>query len=105
VQNRCYADRGWDQAIRQFCAENGIGYQGFSLLTANRDVVTHPYCQQLATRYGRTTTAIIFRFALDIGMIPLTGTTNPEHMRDDLKVTDFHLTPDEVSRIERLTAP
>jgi len=33
VQNRCYAVRGWDRRIREFCAANGLVYQGFSLLT------------------------------------------------------------------------
>src|SRR6185436_11984970 len=41
VQNRCYAERGWDRAIRALCAEHGIIYQAFSLLTANRDVLVH----------------------------------------------------------------
>ena len=37
VQNRCYAARGWDRDVRAFCAASGLAYQGFSLLTANRD--------------------------------------------------------------------
>ena len=36
VQNRCYAKTGWDRAVRTLCREQGIAYQGFSLLTANR---------------------------------------------------------------------
>src|SRR5579871_5759583 len=42
VQNRCYASQGWDRALRTFCLAEGIIYQGFSLLTANRQVLTHP---------------------------------------------------------------
>ena len=37
VQNRCYAVQGWDRRVREFCAANELVYQGFSLLTANRD--------------------------------------------------------------------
>ncbi|MEM9694200.1 MAG: aldo/keto reductase, partial [Myxococcota bacterium] len=36
VQNRCYANRGWDRHNRKLCERAGITYQGFSLLTANR---------------------------------------------------------------------
>ena len=36
VQNRCYARTGWDREVRRLCAEQGVVYQGFSLLTANR---------------------------------------------------------------------
>src|SRR6266436_6745295 len=30
VQNRCFARLGWDRAVRAFCAERKIVYQGFS---------------------------------------------------------------------------
>ncbi len=39
VQNRCYANKGWDKEIRNFCNLNDIKYQGFSLLTANINIV------------------------------------------------------------------
>ena len=42
VQNRCFARRGWDRDVRAFCAEQDIVYQGFSLLTANPEVLHHP---------------------------------------------------------------
>ena len=35
-------------------------------------------------------------FSLDIGMIPLTGTTNQEHMRADLEVFRLQLTSNEI---------
>jgi diketogulonate reductase-like aldo/keto reductase len=104
VQNRCYAVRGWDRSVRQFCAANGLVYQGFSLLTANRAVLAHPEMVRLAQRHGRTVSQIVFRFAMDVGMVPLTGTTDPDHMRADLEVFDFRLTPEETQRIERLAS-
>jgi diketogulonate reductase-like aldo/keto reductase len=102
VQNRCYAIHGWDRAVREFCAAHDIVYQGFSLLTANRAVLAHPEMAQIARRYGRTVSQIVFRFALDIGMIPLTGTTSAAHMREDLAAFEFRLDRDDVTRIERL---
>lgn len=102
VQNRCYANQGWDYHVRQFCLANGISYQGFSLLTANPQVVGHPDVATIANRYDRTACQIVFRFAIDIGMLPLTGTTDSEHMREDLSVFDFHLEANEIQRIERL---
>jgi diketogulonate reductase-like aldo/keto reductase len=102
VQNRCYTVMGWDRQVRRFCAANGIEYQGFSLLTANRDALVHPEMARIARRHGRSLTQIVFRFALDIGMIPLTGTSSADHMRADLAVSDFRLGPDEVELIENL---
>ena len=102
VQNRCYAATGWDRDVRTICAANNITYQGFSLLTANRQVLSHPAMAQSAKRHGKTASQIIFRFALGVGMLPLTGTTSAEHMRADLDVFDFDLAPDEVARIEAI---
>src|SRR5262249_28868416 len=42
VQNRCFANRGWDRQVRQLCRAHGVMYQGFSLLTANPYVMQHP---------------------------------------------------------------
>ena len=104
VQNRCYASQGWNRGVRQFCSANGIVYQGFSLLTANRAVLAHPEVGRIAKQHGRTVAQVVFRFALDVGMLPLTGTTDEAHMRQDLGVFDFRLDPQEVARIEGLVA-
>jgi diketogulonate reductase-like aldo/keto reductase len=102
VQNRCYAARGWDRQVREFCKANGLFYQGFSLLTANRRVLDATDVAEIATRYRYTVPQIIFRFALDVGMIPLTGTTNVGHMQSDLEVFDFQLQPAESLLIDGL---
>jgi diketogulonate reductase-like aldo/keto reductase len=100
VQNRCYAALGWDREVRAVCVPNGITYQGFSLLTGNRQVLTHPTVHQIARKHGRGTAQVIFRFALDVGMIPITGTTSADHMRTDLNVFDFRLDAADVALIE-----
>lgn len=102
VQNRCYASRGWDRGVREFCRANQLIYQGFSLLTANRNVMAHAELTRIAKRHGRTAAQIVFRFALDVAMVPLTGTTDADHMRADLDVFGFALEPREVERIEGL---
>jgi diketogulonate reductase-like aldo/keto reductase len=91
VQNRCYAERGWDRAVRDVCSAHDIVYQGFSLLTANRHVLTAAAIRELATRRERTPAQIVFRFARQLGMVTLTGTRDPEHMRQDLAIDDFDL--------------
>jgi diketogulonate reductase-like aldo/keto reductase len=104
VQNRCYAIRQWDKDVRTFCAGNGMIYQGFSLLTANRALLARREMDEIAIRHNRSVSQIVFRFALEIGILPLTGTTSVEHMRDDLNVLDFRLKSDEITQIEQLAA-
>lgn len=100
VQNRCYAVQGWDAGVRTICTRENVVYQGFSLLTANEQVVRSSLVHDLARRYQRTAAQVILRFALQLGMIALTGTTNPRHMTDDLAVYEFELTPAEMNAIE-----
>ena len=100
VQNRCYAVLGWDQEVREICQANQIIYQGFSLLTANMDVLREPEILEMAKRLETGPQQVIFRFAMQIGMLPLTGTTSEQHMKDDLQVEGFELTPEETKRIE-----
>ena len=102
VQNRCYARLGWDCDIRLFCRQHKIAYQGFSLLTANQDVLRHPAVTGLATQQNATPEQIIFAFARSLGMLPLTGTSNPAHMRQDLASAALTLSADAVRAIEGL---
>jgi diketogulonate reductase-like aldo/keto reductase len=104
VQNRCYASAGWDRAIRAFCAGRGITYQAFSLLTANARELARPAFRSIVERTGRTPAQVVFRFALQVGMLPLTGTSSEAHMREDLDVERFELGDDDIDAIEGLVA-
>lgn len=102
VQNRCYARLGWDRAIRLFCRENKIIYQGFSLLTANQEVLRHPLIASLASSARVTAAQIVFGFARGVGILPLTGTSNAEHMKQDLASRDLQLPPDALQAIDSI---
>jgi diketogulonate reductase-like aldo/keto reductase len=102
VQNRCYAEKHWDKDVRDFCKQNNIHYQGFSLLTANTWIVKDPRFQEIVSHYACPATRIIFCFALQVEMLPLTGTTNSEHMKEDLRAFDFKLSAEEIEIIETL---
>src|SRR5262249_37806824 len=107
VQNRCFARLGWDLGVRQLCAARGIDYQGFSLLTANRDVVAHPTLQAIAARLDCTPAQVVFAFALRSGMQVLTGTKSVEHMGHDLAAVALApaLRADELAAIATLSMP
>ena len=97
VQNRCYAERAWDATVREVCKDHAIIYQGFSLLTANRQVTDHPDVRAIAKRHAKTPAQIVFRFSRQLGMLPLTGTKDPAHMKLDLAIEDFELDASDVA--------
>ena len=102
VQNRCFAVLGWDREVREICQAHGIIYQGFSLLTANRAVLADPEIGTIAQRLGTGSVQVIFRFAMQIGMLPLTGTTSEQHMKEDLQAEQLALSTEEIRRIETI---
>lgn len=102
VQNRCFAALGWDKQVRDICRAQGIVYQGFSLLTANQTVLVDPAIHAIAQGLGAGIAQVIFRFAMQIGMLPLTGTTNPRHMEEDLQSDQFTLSSEEIQDIETI---
>jgi len=102
VQNRCYATLGWDKEVREICQAHNIIYQGFSLLTANVEFITGPEIWTIAKRLGAGPAQVIFRFAMQIGMLPLTGTTSQQHMKEDLQAEQFTLSVEEIQRIETI---
>lgn len=102
VQNRCFARTGWDAEVRAFCRAHGIIYQGFSLLTANAAELRSAPFREIVHRTGMTPSQAVFRFALQVGMLPLTGTTDAAHMREDLAALELVLSNEDVARIERI---
>jgi diketogulonate reductase-like aldo/keto reductase len=102
IQNRFYANTGYDRAIRSFCKENGIIYQSFWTLTANPHVLADSALQNMATKYGCTAAQVFFRYLSQIGIVPLTGTTSVTHMQEDLSIFEFQLNAAECDCIEAL---
>lgn len=122
VQNRCYAEMLWDKEIREFCLNNKIHYEGFSLLTANakylggsisqpegRNVPQFAFSapksseiQKMMKEYNKNIEQIIFRFCQQVGMIPVTGTRTIEHMKNNLDIRDFELSREQLNIIENI---
>jgi len=104
VQNRCLARTGWDREVRAFCRAHGLGYEGFALLTGNRRELEHPALGAIAERLRRTPQQVVFRFALQAGMIPVTGSSSPAHLADDLACFGFELSEPDMAKLETLAS-
>jgi len=102
VQNRFYAETGYDREIREFCRQHGMVYQSFWTLTANPKLLEHATVKQLAAQYRRTPAQIWFRYLTQIGIVPLTGTGSAEHMREDLGIFGFELGEKQCGAVGRL---
>lgn len=102
VQNRFHRDNGYDRSVRAFCRSNGLVYQSFWTLSANAHLLAAPALTMIAARRARTPAQILFRWLVQNGAVPLTGTTSLEHMRQDLAIVEFELDAAELTAIDAL---
>lgn len=124
AQIRCFAVRKWEKDIRNYCNEHNIIFQGFSLLTANRQFLggegvrvhdrtvpklvfnnepgENSVIGRLMKETGKTEAQIIFRFCRQIGILPVTGTRTIENMRLNLDIGGFELTESQIEMIENI---
>jgi diketogulonate reductase-like aldo/keto reductase len=105
VQNRFYAETGYDGELRAYCRERGILYQSFWTLSANPQVLAHATLQAIAARHAATPAQILFRWLTLEGCVPLTGTQSAQHMRESLAIFGIELAADERARIAALLEP
>ena len=89
----------WDAEVRAICQTHDIIYQAFSLLSGNRQVLLQPCVTEIADRHNKSVPQVVYRFALQLRMLPLTGTTDGAHMRHNLDIFDFALTRDETGTL------
>jgi len=102
LQNRFYADEGYDQELRAYCLEHGVAYQSFWTLTANPHILSSGAVSGAASRLHATPAQVLFRWLIQSGHQPLTGTKSPEHMRQDLAAASLSLTDEEMREIGNL---
>ena len=103
VQNLPLRHAGWDEAVRRICLEEGMLYQGFGLLLAKHDGQPLRPMLEIAEKLQRTVPQVIYRFAQQLGMICLNGTSNEKHMRQDLGMDDFLLGEEDMLRIMQVS--
>jgi diketogulonate reductase-like aldo/keto reductase len=102
LQNRFYAETGYDRELRIFCKQAGIIYQSFWTLTANPQILAAGSLQAVAAHHRRTAAQVFFRYLSQNDIVPLTGTKSEAHMREDLSMFEFTLTRAECASLDAL---
>ena len=102
VQNRFYRQSAYDKELRLWCNERGIIYQSFWSLTANPHLLESREFFALTQKYDKTEAQILYRYLNHIGIVPLIGSTSPEHLEQDLAIFEFELASDEIAAVNAL---
>jgi diketogulonate reductase-like aldo/keto reductase len=95
IQNRFDAyHNNFDEEIRKFCRDNNIIYQSFWTLTATKQkaILTSVGLTSLARdHYKVTPEQLLLKVVINLGVVPLVGTTDELHMRHDLDLLNLKI--------------
>jgi diketogulonate reductase-like aldo/keto reductase len=105
LQNRFYADTAYDTELRLWCGAHSVVYQSFWTLSANPHLLAHSTTLELAKLHGVSAAQVLFRGLIQLGVVPLTGTTNETHMQEGLASLHFTLSDTELERLRKTFEP
>lgn len=72
----------------------GRGHQG--------ELLSDPVLSDIAARHGKSVVQVILRWHLQRGVVAIPGSSNPDHIEENISIFDFSLTDDEMARIAAL---
>jgi diketogulonate reductase-like aldo/keto reductase len=91
--------------VLAFCRKAGLVFTAYCPLGRGR-LFKDPVIAEIARAKGRTVAQVALRWLVQQGNItPIPRSSSPQHMAESLKVFDFSLTPEEMSRIFALKRP
>ena len=74
----------------------------WSPLGQGNSLLSHATLAALAQKYAKTPAQIVLRWNIELGLVPIPKSANPERLRQNLAIFDFALTPAEVAAISAL---
>jgi 2,5-diketo-D-gluconate reductase A len=90
------------EQARAFAARQGIVVQSWSPLGRGAELRSEPVVGELAQRHGRTPAQILLRWHIELGLVPVPKSEDPQRLRENIAVFDFTLTPEDVARLSAL---
>ena len=82
----------------EFCQKSNILVEAYSPI-AHGEILNQPEVKAIADKYGVTVPQLCIRYTLQLSVLPLPKTANPEHMRDNAKV-DFVISDSDMEKLK-----
>ena len=84
----------------EYCQEQGIVMEAYSPV-AHGEALKNPVIAQMAHKYGVSVPQLCIRYDLQLGMITLPKTQNPQHMKDNGDV-DFEISAEDMETLKNV---
>jgi len=91
----------FDPALLEYVQRHGIRLEAWAPLTRGRQF-DHPEVRAVADAHRKTPAQVLIRWGLDHGFIEIPKSTHRERIVENSQVFDFHLTTEELARLDAL---
>lgn len=94
-----------DTEVVQYLQRQGLTVQSWYPLGGRgytQQLLQDPTLRRIAAAHGVTTAQVILRWDLQRGVAVIPGSSNPQHIRDNISLFDFELTAEDMNRIAAL---
>lgn len=91
------------QEARLWNTEHGIVTEAWSPLGRGFEVLTNEEIRNIAEAHGKTVTQVILRWHLQLGNLPIPKASSSKHQSENLDLSGFSLTEEEMKTICLLT--
>lgn len=83
-----------------FCQKNGILLEAYSPI-AHGEALKNQKITEMAAHYGVSPAQLCIRYVLQLGMVALPKTANPEHMKTN-RAVDFEIFTEDMERLKTI---
>ena len=90
-------------AARAYDTAHGVVTESWSPIGGEgTEVLAEPIVREVAERHGRTPAQVVLRWHIQLGLVTVPKSSDPERLRQNLSVFDFALSDEEMSQLSAL---
>jgi len=101
-QSECHPFHSQQKLKDTLAPHNAYVESYYPIGHGNKGLINHEIFKKLAEKYNKSTVQIILRWHIQRGYIVIPKTENPAHLKENLEIFDFELTPEEMEEIKTL---
>ena len=94
-----------EQDVVRFIQEKGIAVQAWFPLGGRghtKELLENKTIMEIAEAHGVSSAQVILRWDLQRGVIVIPGSSNPDHIKENLDLFGFELSDEEMEKINKL---
>ena len=87
---------------RAYNTKQGIVTEAWSPLGAGNDLLENPTLAAIGAKYGKTPGQVVLRWHIELGIVTIPRSANPDRIAQNIDIFDFELASDEIDAISAL---